>query len=225
MNKYLNKKIIGADETGVGDYLTPLVSAAVFVPLKHIDSLIKLGITDSKKLTDSKILELFNKIKPMIKSSVRHLTQKGYNTLNKSFNAHELKTLIHLKAINAVASRIDGGADLIILDQYVNENSFSKYVDRLTKKNLGVTPLNVELLMVTKGESEHVAVAAASIVARANLLIMMKEQEQKWNMSFPLGTNDKVVEVARNFASINGDDALKEIAKLSFKTTEKVLKK
>ncbi|NQZ29087.1 MAG: ribonuclease HIII [Mycoplasmatales bacterium] len=219
---YKNLKIIGADETGVGDYLTPLVAAAVFVPIQYIPKLEAMGITDSKKLTDKKILELFEQIKPMIKSSVRHLSQKGYNKLNTSFNAHELKTLIHLQAINAVESRVDD-IDLIILDQFVNENSFNKYVTKLDKSNLDVSPLKKELKLVTKGEMEHVSVAAASIVARAYFLKMMESQNKRYDMTFPLGTNDRSVACAKEFVQRYGTDKLNEVAKLSFKTTEKVI--
>ena len=88
---YKGKNIIGSDETGVGDYLTPLVAAAVFVPYQNVDKLSKMGITDSKKISDKQILILANKIKPLIKYRIKHLTQAGYNKLNKSFNANELK--------------------------------------------------------------------------------------------------------------------------------------
>ncbi|CAM9097419.1 ribonuclease HIII [Mycoplasma marinum] len=219
---YRNLKIIGADETGVGDYMTPLVAAAVFVPLQHIKKLEDMGITDSKKLTDKKILELFEKIKPLIKSSVRHLSQKGYNKLNTSFNAHELKTIIHLQAINAVESRVDD-IDLVILDQYVNENSFNKYVQRIEKSSLDIKGIKPKLKMVTKGEMEHVSVAAASIVARAYFLKMMEAQCKKYNMNFPLGTNDRVVNAALEFVNKYGKDKLIEVAKLSFKTTSKII--
>ncbi|TCG10896.1 ribonuclease HIII [Mycoplasma todarodis] len=219
---YKDLKIIGADETGVGDYLTPLVAAAVFVPPQYISKLEAMGITDSKKLTDKKILELFEKIKPLIKSSVRHLSQKGYNKLNTSFNAHELKTIIHLQAINAVESRVDN-IDLVILDQFVNENSFNKYVSRLEKSSLDIPPIKRELKMVTKGEMEHVSVAAASIVARAYFLKMMESQNKRYDMTFPLGTNDRAVTCAKEFVNKYGAEKLNEVAKLSFKTTEKVI--
>ncbi|MCP4337242.1 MAG: ribonuclease HIII [Mycoplasma sp.] len=220
--KYLGLKIIGADETGVGDYMTPLVAAAVYVPLQNVDKLVELGVTDSKKMTDKNILKVFNEIKGLIKSSVRHLTQKGYNTLNKSFNAHELKTLIHLNAISSVEKRIDNGVDLIILDQYVNKNSFEKYKEKLSNSSIKPEFPKAIIKLVEKGEMEHISVAAASIVARAYFLNMMQEQEKKWGMKFLLGTNDKVVQVAKDFVDKHGRDNLKEVAKLSFKTTEKV---
>ncbi len=220
--EYLHKKIIGADETGVGDYMSPLVAAAVYVPAQNFHKLVKIGITDSKKITDQNILKMFEQIKTLIKSSVRHLTPKGYNTLNKTFNAHELKTLIHLQAISAVESRIDGGVDLVILDQYVNENSFNKYIQHLKSSALEFEVPKAKIKMVTKGEMEHISVAAASIVARAYFLKMMEAQDKHWGMHFPLGTNDTVLGVAKKFVKKHGRDKLELVAKISFKTTKKI---
>lgn len=219
-NEYLNKNIIGADETGVGDYLTPLVAAAVMVPSRYVNDLISLGITDSKKLTDQRILELFNKIKPMIKSSVRKMSQKQYNFLGKKYNANELKMYLHMQAIKSVEDRVE--ADLVILDAFSNENSLNSYRNRI--KNDGeVEDWSVKTLYIEKGESEHVSVAAASIVARAYFIEMMKSQDKEWGMHFPLGTNATVEEVAREFVKKHGKENLYNVAKMSFKTTEKII--
>ena len=217
---YLNKDIIGADETGVGDYLTPLVAAAVFVPSANVKKLEALGITDSKKLTDDKILELFNKIKPMIKSSVRKMSQRQYNFLTKKYNANELKMYLHMQAISSVEERVK--ADLVILDAFSNESSLNKYREKISSDG-EVSDWTIETSYVEKGEMEHVAVAAASIVARAYFVEMMKSQSTEWDMKFPLGTNDAVVEFAKEFVKKHGKENLYNVAKISFKTTDKVL--
>ena len=219
-HEYLNKNIIGADETGVGDYLTPLVAAAVMVPAANVDKLIALGITDSKKLTDDKILILFEKIKMMIKSSVRKMSQRQYNFLSNKYNANELKMYLHMSAISAVEERVEN-TDLVILDAFSNEQSLNKYRNKLEKDG-EVKNWKTETKYVTKGEMEHVSVAAASIVARTAFINMMKEQNKKYRMIFPLGTNDKVVEIAREFIKKHGEAELYNVAKLSFKTTDKV---
>lgn len=219
---YLNKNVIGADETGVGDYLTPLVAAAVFVPAANVRKLESLGITDSKKLTDDKILELFDAIKPMIKSSVRKLSQRQYNFLTKKYNANELKMLLHMQAIKAVEDRVEN-IDLVILDAFSNESSLNKYRKRISLEEENTPDWNTETSYVVKGEMEHVAVAAASIVARAYFVKMMQEQSKKWGMKFPLGTNSIVEEFSKQFVNKHGKDNLYNVAKISFKTTEKIL--
>lgn len=222
-NNFANKNIIGSDETGVGDYLSPLVAAAVLVPKENINKLISLGVQDSKKLTDKKIIEIFENIKPYIKSSVRYVSQAKYNFLtdNKRFNAHELKLLIHLQAINAVESRIEN-YDLVIMDQFADLKNLNKYYSHISQSE-EITMPRKELITLTNGESAHVAVAAASIVARAYFVKMMEEQEKKWNFKFPLGTNAIVENAAKEFVKANGKDALYQVAKMSFKTTEKII--
>ena len=46
--------------------------------------------------------------------------------------------------------------------------------------------------------------------------------EQKYNMTFPKGSGDKVDVVAQEFVERYGFDRLCEVAKLHFKNTEKI---
>lgn len=218
---YDGKNIIGADETGVGDYLSPLVAAAVFVPFQNVNKLKKIGITDSKKLKDEKIIILANKIKPLIKYRVKHLTQSGYNKLNKSFNANELKMFLHMGAINGLEENIKD-VDLIIIDKFSTNESIQKYYKKLGESNFDLKPFKASLKLVEKAELEHVSVAAASIVARSFFIDLMNKQNKKWNTKFPLGTNQIVEEFITDFVKKHGKEVLPEIAKLSFKTTEKL---
>ena len=53
---------IGSDEVGTGDYFGPIVVTASYVEKENIPFLEELGVKDSKKLTDEKILEIVPKI-------------------------------------------------------------------------------------------------------------------------------------------------------------------
>ena len=53
---------IGSDEVGTGDYFGPIVVTATLVEKENIEFLEELGVKDSKKLTDDKILEIVPKI-------------------------------------------------------------------------------------------------------------------------------------------------------------------
>ncbi len=213
--------IIGSDETGVGDYLSPLVAAAVFVPYQNVARLEALGVDDSKKITDAKIITLAEKIKPLVKYRVKHLTQSGYNKLNDSYNANELKMFLHMGAINDLEAVIKD-VDLIIIDQFSNENAISKYYKRLGESSFGFKQFKAKLKLVEKGESEHVSVAAGSIIARAFFLELMEKQNAKWETRFPLGTNKIVEDFAVDFVQKHGRDKLDQVAKISFKTTKKL---
>lgn len=220
--QYKNLNIIGADETGVGDYLTPLVACAAFVPASNVRKLEILGVTDSKKLSNLAIRKLAKQIKPLLIHRVAHLTQKGYNKLNVSLNANELKMLLHMKAINQVEDKVEK-ADLIILDQFSTENSIKKYYEKLGNSSFELKHFKTKMKLVEKGEMEHVAVAAASIIARDYLLEYMEKQNIKWKMIFPLGTNAIVEDFARKFIIKHGRDNLSNVAKISFKTTQKII--
>ncbi|XP_023226475.1 uncharacterized protein LOC111627138 [Centruroides sculpturatus] len=120
--------VIGSDETGAGDYFTPLVVAAVFVPPTNWDYFRSLGVRDSKELSDRQVLQIFELIKKRIKSSVRYLNQSEYNHLSKKYNANELKTLLHFQALLALADRLEG-VDLAIVDDFAKTNGgVSSYV-------------------------------------------------------------------------------------------------
>ena len=53
---------LGSDEVGTGDFFGPVVVCATYVEEEDIPWLIKLGVTDSKKLSDEKIKELAKEI-------------------------------------------------------------------------------------------------------------------------------------------------------------------
>ena len=221
---YKGMNIIGSDETGVGDYLTPLVACAAFVPFENVAKLEEMGVTDSKKLSDKQITELAVRIKPLVKYSVKHLTPAGYNKLNTSYNANELKMFLHMGAINELEDSNDK-ADLIIIDQFSTEASIKKYYKRLGASSFDFKQFKAKLKLVTKGEMEHVSVAAGSILARAFFVELMGKQNKKWNTTFPLGTNKIVEAFIEKFVEKEGIENLKEVAKLSFKTTEKLFGK
>ena len=56
------KNAIGSDEVGTGDYFGPIVVTSAYVKKEDIDFLENLGVKDSKKLTDEKILKIVPEI-------------------------------------------------------------------------------------------------------------------------------------------------------------------
>lgn len=218
-----NKNIIGSDETGVGDYFTPLIVCAVFVPKQNVDYLLECGVKDSKKLSDLQILKIYNLIKDKIKSSTMVMSQLQYNNLTqKKWNANELKMMMHMKAITTLESKIND-IDFVIIDQFANLNSIQKYREKIVSQ--GISPdFKSDVNYFEKGESVHVSVAAASIIARAKLIDVMEKQNAKYNFVFPLGANN-IINKAKEFVKLYGENALYEVAKISFKTTKEVLSK
>jgi ribonuclease HIII len=60
--RFYNHSAIGSDEVGTGDYFGPIVVTASFVKKEDIPFLEALGVMDSKRLTDDKILAIVPEI-------------------------------------------------------------------------------------------------------------------------------------------------------------------
>lgn len=216
-----NLVVIGSDETGVGDYFTPLVVTAAFVPIQNINYFkSNIGVRDSKKLNDKQIEIIYEKIKMHIKSRTKIMFQSEYNFLNKQFNSHELKTLLHFQAISSLEKDIK--PDLVIIDKFASKENITKYFNHL-KATIQLDNIKTKYECIEKAESFHVSVAVASIVARKKLLDLMKSQNEKWEIIFPLGANQNVKTVAKSFIGKHGIDNLKKVAKIHFKTTKEII--
>ncbi len=72
-----------------------------------------------------------------------------------------------------------------------------------------------------KGE-RYLAVAAASILARDKFLSRLGNFRQAYGIEFPKGASETVVNAAKLFVQKHGFEALRKVAKLHHKTTEKV---
>jgi ribonuclease HIII len=68
-----------------------------------------------------------------------------------------------------------------------------------------------------------VAVAAASILARDAFLRWIDQTGKALGLTVPKGASPKVIDTGRLLVSRLGPDGLKDYAKVSFKTMEKVL--
>ena len=70
---------IGSDEVGTGDYFGPIVVTSAYVTKEDIPYLEELGVKDSKKMTDEKILEVVPEIIKKIKYESIILSNHDYN--------------------------------------------------------------------------------------------------------------------------------------------------
>ena len=222
---------IGVDETGVGDYFTPVVSVACFIPKNNIDEIINLGVKDSKKLNDKKIITIAKKLFNLVFYKKTILTQSGYNKLIESkINNNEIKTLIHANSINRLSNELNKKNNFlysVIIDQYVlNESILEKHFNKLLSTNWinFNKPIN-NLELKTKAEDVALPVACASIIARYLLLDEMQKQNKKYNFIFPLGTNKKIIDAGVKLLSKIGIPEFKSLCKFSFKTSHEILDK
>ncbi|MDU7418877.1 MAG: hypothetical protein E7K93_02615 [Metamycoplasma hominis] len=142
MNKNLDE-LIGVDETGVGDYFSPVISVACYIPKDNIEKLKQIGVKDSKKLSDKRIIEIFNQIENLVYYQKTCLSQSGYNKLiDAGINNNEIKTLIHSNSINILTNKIKNiilnsnlaqAIKLLIWQQILFWNMVKRHCARLQK--------------------------------------------------------------------------------------------
>lgn len=206
------EEYIGTDESGKGDFFGPLVVAGVYVNVELARKFKLLGIKDSKKLDDKTIMKLAAEIRNTAPHSVIVIMPEKYNELYNSFkNLNKLLAWGHARAIENVLEKQQCGYALS--DKFGDES--------LIKNALMQKGQRIHLEQRTKGES-YIAVAAASVVARAEFVKRCMEMEKKYNIEFPKGASEKVVLCGKKFVDKYGKDNLKSVAKMHFKTVQQL---
>ena len=206
---------IGIDESGKGDYFGPLVIAAVFVDATTQEELTLMALRDSNKISDGRILELAPDIKTICPHSVIAIGPQKYNELyGKIRNLNRLLAWGHAKALETLLERVS--CERAISDQFGDE--------RLIPNALQEKGRRIVLEQRTKAESD-LAVAAASIVARAEFLLRLKRLSDEIGTVLPKGASPAVELAGRMIVKKHGQERLGTVAKLHFKTTKAVLEK
>lgn len=204
---------IGIDESGKGDYFGPLVIAAVYVNAESEPDLRLMEVRDSKRISDGRILEMAPDIRQACKHSVVAIGPQRYNELYaKIRNLNRLLGWGHARALENLLEQVDCG--LVIADQFGDE--------RFVRSALLEKGKQVRLIQKPKAETE-LAVAAASILARAEFLLRLKRLSEDVGTSLPKGASSAVELAARMVLKKHGKDRLATIAKMHFKTTQAVL--
>ncbi|KRN59392.1 ribonuclease HIII [Limosilactobacillus secaliphilus] len=214
-NGFSSWSVLGSDEVGTGSYFGPLTTAAVFVDQSQVAELQGWGVQDSKKLTDPTIIRLAKKIIKSCPYHVVNLDPQDYNRLIKKYNQAQLKALCHNLVLGKVEGKIQPQKpQAVLIDQFVSASTYYRYLSGQP------TIIKQNVYFREKGESYHVAVAAASIVARYYSLLSMDRLSQKAGITLPIGAGQQVDQVAVKLVKKGLD--LGEFAKLHFANTKKI---
>lgn len=217
---YINPKIyyastIGSDEVGTGDYFGPIVVTATFVAKENIPFLEELGVKDSKKMTDDKILEVVPKIIKTIPYESIILSNKEYNEkYNSDINMNKIKAILHNKALMTIKNK-EQNYNYIVVDQFAEPYVYFNYLKTSSNVVRNIT-------FMTKAEDKCLSVACASIISRYIFLKEFDKLSKNLGMNLLKGASDKVNEQGLTIVKKYGIDKLSEIAKLNFKNTEKI---
>jgi ribonuclease HIII len=214
---------IGTDEAGKGDFFGPMVTAGVYVDERTAKILRELSVRDSKTVSDRELTGLATSIRQVIddgRRGVLVLAPKRYNELYQQMRGEgkNLNTLLAWTHTRVIEDLIKSGLrpNFILSDQFGDK----RYIESrlLMDTRLSGTPV----LQMHRAEAD-VAVAAASILARDGFLRWLEQASRRLGMTLPKGASPRVIETARSLVTRSGVDSLKEYAKVSFKTMEKVL--
>jgi ribonuclease HIII len=205
---------VGSDESGKGDYFGPLVAAAVAVTSENWRVLETLGVRDSKGLTDAVMTSLARDIRAAFPHEVVTILPPRYNELwRKLGSVNRLLAWAHARAIENVLERAPE-ATAAVADQFGDRT--------LIERALFERGRAIELVQMPRAERDP-AVAAASILARAEFVRRLDLLGRSAGVRLPKGASAAVDAVARALVAQRGPDALDAFAKRHFKTTQRVL--
>ena len=214
---YMNCSAVGSDEVGTGDYFGPIVVTASFVEKDDVDFLRSLGVGDSKKISDEKILKIAPQIAKKIKYRSVILSNSEYNEkYDKSVNMNKIKAILHNKVLFQLIQEEKPKYDYIIVDEFARSNRYYSYLD-------GINDVQRNITFMTKAEDKNMAVAASSITSR---YIFLKEFDKlSDSLKIPLvkGAGKDVDKIGEEVVETYGEDKLKEVAKLNFSNTQRIL--
>lgn len=207
---------IGSDEVGTGDYFGPIIVTAAYVSRKDISFLENLGVRDSKKITDEKILN----IAPSIIKKIPHVSiminNEEYNsTYEQNINMNKIKAILHNKALFSLLNKDNYHYDMIVVDEFAKKYVYFSYLKEVKNVVRNIT-------FTTKAEDKCLSVACASIISRFLFLKEIDKLSKELKIEIPKGASTKVDLVGREIVNKYGEAKLRSIAKLNFKNTNKI---
>ena len=218
-NRGQNLPLIGTDEVGNGSYFGGLAVVASFVTPDQHDFLRKLGVGDSKTLTDQKIRQ----IAPILKEKIQHqallLSPSKYNeVIGDRYNAVSVKVALHNQAIYLLLQK-GIQPEKIVIDAFTSAKNYDKYLAQ--EANRFSNPISLE----EKAEGKYLAVAVSSIIARDLFLENLENLGRELGYQLPSGAGTASDKVASQILQAYGMQGLNFCAKLHFKNTEKAKKR
>ena len=214
--KYYNCNAVGSDEVGTGDYFGPIVVTACYVKKEDIPFLEELGVGDSKKIDDNKILKIAPEIAKKVKYKSVILTNKEYNEkYTKELNMNKIKAILHNRVLYELVHE-DVKYDYIIVDEFARENRYYEYLNDQPVVQRGIT-------FLTKAEDISPAVACGSIISRYLFLKEFDKLCDEIHIPLPKGAGKDVDTIGEEVVEKYGEEKLKDIAKVNFKNTDRIL--
>ena len=204
---------IGTDESGKGDYFGPLVTAGVYVPGGQEAVLREIGVKDSKRISDNRAREIAEQIKTGYLHSVVAIGPERYNQLYERLNnLNRILAWAHSRVIENILEHVS--CRRAVTDQF-GDKFF--VVNALMKKGR-----EIELVQKPRAE-EDMAVAAASVLARAEFIRRLFFLSREIGVELPKGSSPRSEETGVELVRKYGSRILEKTAKTHFKLTQRIL--
>ncbi|QIN79504.1 hypothetical protein GBA65_14355 [Rubrobacter marinus] len=204
---------VGTDEAGKGDYFGPLVVAGVRVLGEEAaQGLREAGARDSKTLSVMGARAMALRVLDAVgeeNTRVVTLGPREYEARRAAAgNINKLLGEINVQILGELEEEVE----VFVVDEFAR--AARSYIQPRV-------PEGIRLEVRPRAEDDA-AVAAASILARSRYLEEMDRISEAIGFELPRGATH-VVGAARRIVRERGEEALKDVAKVHFGTTEKVL--
>ena len=206
----------GVDESGKGDFFGPLVISGVYVDRGIARRLFDAGVQDSKRISsDARIRTLGAAIRK--ETGGLHDTvligPAKYNELYVSFgNLNSLLGWGHARVIENLLTK-KPGCPRSLSDQFADA--------RVIERSLRGAAREIVIEQRPRAESD-VAGAAASILAREAVIDWLERTSKKLGLRLGRGVSSSVKEAAKKLVEKGGAEALREVAKIHFRTAHEI---
>src|SRR5215471_1725304 len=206
----------GVDESGKGDFFGPLVISGVYTDRGIARKLLDAGVVDSKRIgSDARIRTLAETIRKSSLGLVETVLigPPKYNELYEKFgNLNKLLGWGHARVIeNLLAKKPD--CPRALSDQFADA--------RIVEQSLLHQGRRISIEQRPKAESD-IAVAAASILAREAFINWLERKSKELGLRLQRGVSPAVKETAKKLVDAKGPDALRDVAKVHFRTAHEI---
>ena len=206
----------GVDESGKGDFFGPLVIAGVYVDRGIGRKLLDAGVVDSKRIgSDTRIRALADTIRKSSQGLVETVLigPAKYNELYEKFgNLNKLLGWGHARVIENLLAK-KPACQRSLSDQFADARVISASLLRHGRK--------ITIEQRPRAESD-IAVAAASILAREAFIDWLERKGKELGLRLERGVSSSIKENARKLVEMNGPHALREVAKVHFRTAHEI---
>src|SRR5438445_11370700 len=202
----------GVDESGKGDFFGPLVIAGVYVDRGIACKRLDAGVVDSKRVSsDARIRALADTIRTSSLGLAETVLigPAKYNELYEKFgNLNRLLGWGHARVIENLLAK-KPACPRSLSDQFADARVITASLLKHGRK--------ITIEQRPRAESD-IAVAAASIMAREAFINWLERKSKELGLQLQRGVSSSVKESARKLVEMNVPGALRQVAKVHFRT-------